>query len=93
MVTFSGDKLLGGPQAGSIVGRKEFIARDQKKSLQACLASRKTDACGIECDLTAVSSDTRFACRVSDLRWLTRAQEEMDTIAVQVIPLLQAAIR
>lgn len=93
ITTFSGDKLLGGPQGGVIVGKREYIEKIQKNPMTRAMRIDKLTLAGFEATLMEYIDEEKAVENIPTLRMLLQKPEEIKERANKIAKRLKKEIK
>ncbi|MEF9935276.1 MAG: L-seryl-tRNA(Sec) selenium transferase [Clostridium sp.] len=93
VVTFSGDKMLGGPQAGIIAGKKEFIQKMKKNQLTRALRIDKMTLAALEATLRLYLDEDLAMQEIPGLNMLSKKAEDLKKDATRLAKSLRTKIK
>ena len=92
LVTFSGDKLLGGPQAGIIVGKKKLVQKIQKNPMLRAMRIDKMTFAALEATFMQYLDEEKAVRDIPTVRMLTEPQEVIKKRARKILTTLKKSI-
>lgn len=92
LVTFSGDKLLGGPQAGIIVGKRELVERCKKNPMTRAFRVDKLTLAALEATLRLYLDENRAIKSIPTLKMIATPINELEARAHKLAGLLKVVI-
>lgn len=88
IVTFSGDKLLGGPQAGIIVGKKKYIDEMKKHPLTRAFRVDKFTIAALEAVLSYYRDEKHASQEIPTLNMLTKEEKDLEKDAKELLNII-----